>query len=236
MTRFPELSIDLDTSWLEKCEDTANGRFYSDGKNRFPSITTVLGATDGEARAALQAWAERIGQAEADRIGRRAGDRGTMVHDALEAWILGADPSTIPNLKNPMVLDPFLQIASALTERLEGFYFLEAPLRSNFLGVAGRGDLAGLWRCRDGKIRRAIVDFKTSAKEKRKHWIEGYFLQESFYSIATEEMTGAAFPVLVTIIGVDGSKKPQIFEERRSTWAPVLQERIAEYQKRMEKS
>ena len=57
----------------------------------------------------------------------------------------------------------------------------------------------------------SIIDFKTAKKKKREDWIQNYFVQESAYSFMFEERTGMQVPQLVTIIGVDGEKEPQVF-------------------------
>jgi genome maintenance exonuclease 1 len=64
----------------------------------------------------------------------------------------------------------------------------------------------------DGRL--SIIDYKTSAKLKRKDWIEGYFLQASLYSYMLWEMTGILVKDIVIIIGVDDSLESQVFIER----------------------
>ena len=70
--------------------DTPNGRVYSLPNGvHVPSVTTVLDRTKD--KAALKEWADRVGQAEADRQKDQAAYVGTNMHATLEC-ILNGDP------------------------------------------------------------------------------------------------------------------------------------------------
>jgi len=59
------------------------------GIEKLPSVTTILKATEpDEKRESLQAWRDRVGEAEATRIVDSAGARGTAMHKILEKYIL----------------------------------------------------------------------------------------------------------------------------------------------------
>jgi genome maintenance exonuclease 1 len=195
-----------------------HGRTYTtpDGKN-YPSITTILGKFGKEG---LDKWRERVGDAEADRIGRVAALRGQRLHEAVESYLNGIEPT----LSDMLVRSTFNQVKPLLDKNLTKVYGIEVSLYSDYLGVAGRVDLAGVW---DGV--NSIIDIKSSAREKTAEWIENYFLQETFYSIAWEERTGQPMPQLVTLIGCDETPKAQVFIEKRDTWAPKLLETIKVY-------
>ena len=58
-------------------------------KNKLPSVTTILSATQSEEkRESLQRWRDRVGEAEATRIVDQSGARGTAMHKILEKYIL----------------------------------------------------------------------------------------------------------------------------------------------------
>ena len=58
-------------------------------KEKLPSVTTILKATESEEkRASLAAWRERIGEETATRIVDESGARGTAMHKILEKYIL----------------------------------------------------------------------------------------------------------------------------------------------------
>lgn len=216
---FEHIKVDLGYSDLD-CETKTTGRKYftPEGKS-FPSITTVLGSSD-EKKKSLEEWRERVGEEEAEKIGFRAANRGTAVHNIIEDYL-----NNVPDYKKgymPNVIENFVQIRPFLNN-ISQVYALEAPLYSEYLGVAGRVDCVAVY---NGKL--SIIDFKTSAKNKIAEWIQDYFIQESFYAIAWEERTKMPITQLVTIMSVD-TGPPKVFIEHRDTHAPKLLERIKEY-------
>ena len=70
--------------------DTPEGRHYVYGKQKLPSVTTILSATK-EDREALDAWIERVGQEEADRIKNEAAAVGTHMHNVIERMVAYRD-------------------------------------------------------------------------------------------------------------------------------------------------
>ena len=59
-------------AWPELQTHNINGmRFYEVGGEKYPSITSVLGSRPEKA-AGIQAWRERIGEAQANIISRKA--------------------------------------------------------------------------------------------------------------------------------------------------------------------
>src|SRR6056300_1395081 len=109
----------------------------------------------------------------------------------------------------PTNLYAFEQIKQVLDKHVDNVWMQETFLYSDYLETAGQVDCIAEF---DGKL--SIIDFKTSRKPKKKEWIKGYFMQESFYAVAFEERTGKPITQLVTIITVDGDD-PQIFIEHR---------------------
>ena len=91
--------------------------------------------------------------------------------------------------------------------------------------MAGRVDCVGVW---NGK--NSIIDYKTSAKTKKKSYCENYFIQETAYAIMWEERTGMPITQLVTLIA--GDQGAQVFIEHRDNWSKKLLETIAEYKRR----
>ena len=197
------------------------GRTYESPEgNRFPSITTVLSILSEDA---LKAWRQKVGYEKAMKISRQAAWRGTQTHNALEMHVKNIEPS----LDNPLIEFLYKQVAYTLEDRLEEVNGIEQALYSDFLGVAGRVDLVGIF---DGK--RSIIGFKTSAKPKSRRYIENYFMQEAFYAIAWEERTRQPISQLVTIIANEQTPTPQVFIEKRNDWAKPLMETIEEWKKR----
>ena len=64
-------------------------RHYVFDKEKLPSVTTILDATQSaEKREALADWRASKGEAEATRIVDESGARGTAMHKILEKYIL----------------------------------------------------------------------------------------------------------------------------------------------------
>ena len=187
---------------------------------RYPSVTTVLGKmTD---KSALEAWKKRVGEDEAARVSSRAATRGTNVHTMCENYVLGNDIDT--SMPHNMMM--FNQIKKVLDEKVDMIRATECTLFSDHLKLAGSCDLIADY---DGRL--SIIDYKTSAKLKRKDWIEGYFLQASLYSYMLWEMTGILVKDIVIIIGVDDSLESQIFVERPQRYLEKAVDLVRSYRK-----
>ena len=196
-------------------------RFYETPEgNRYPSVTAVLGKmTD---KTALEAWKKRVGEDEAARVSVRASTRGTKVHTMCENYVLGHDV----DMSMPHNMMMFNQIKKVLDEKVDMIRATECTLFSDHLKLAGSCDLIADY---DGRL--SIIDYKTSAKLKRKDWIEGYFLQASLYSYMLWEMTGILVKDIVIIIGVDDSLESQIFVERPQRYLEKAVDLVRSYHK-----
>lgn len=186
---------------------TKEGRRYTTPEgNVYPSVTTVLSKLG---KASIDAWRKRIGEEAADKISTQASIRGEAVHELCENYL-----NNDPDFKKghmPANIQSFLQLKPILDEHVNNIHYLEAPLYSDYLKVAGRVDCVAEY---DGEL--AIIDFKTSKKPKKESWIENYFMQESAYAVMYEERTEIPIVKLVTIIAVDGSET-QVFVQNRDT-------------------
>lgn len=170
--------------------------------NHYPSVTTI---TSQLAKEGIVAWRKRIGEAAANKITTQASARGTSVHKLCEDYCLNQLDETDKKIM-PSNRSMFNTIKGALDKRVNNIRSVEGFLYSHFLRTAGQVDLIAEF---DGKL--SIIDFKTSTKLKPEAWIQNYFIQESAYSFMFEERTGIQVPQLVTIIGVDSEREPQIF-------------------------
>ena len=65
-------------------------RTYDVGKEKLPSVTTILSATQStEKKESIARWQAKVGMEQATRIKEQAAARGTNVHMHLEKHILG---------------------------------------------------------------------------------------------------------------------------------------------------
>lgn len=218
---FVHEPVELGYDNLQTIEGKARLYITPEG-DKFPSVTTVLGfKTKGD----IQAWRDRVGAAEADRIARHACTRGNALHNLAEKYLNNED-EVIKESDMPHVKLSFSVAQKVLDKHIGKIVLQECPLYSRHLRLAGRVDLVAEF---DGHL--SIVDFKTSSRVKTEEDIENYFMQESGYAIMFEERTGIPITRLVTIMVVDGQTTPLIFKQHRDKWAPKLIEVIAEYEK-----
>ena len=129
----------------------------------------------------------------------------------------------------PLARELFQNIKPVIDENLEVVYGNEMALYSDTLKTAGRTDLF----CRFQGVY-TIADYKTSNKEKRKDWIEDYFIQSTTYAIMVEEMYKDTMPIHISQVAIiiaveEGEKKQQLFVERTSDWRDKARARFAQY-------
>lgn len=185
-------------------------RFYNTPTGeRYPSITTMLG---WHGRDKIQAWRNRVGHEQANTTARVAASRGTGLHLATEHYL----KNQTPEIKSPLVQEMFGRFRPYL-DRINNIHVQETPLFSHHLRLAGTVDCIAEW---DGKL--AIVDFKTSTREKKKEWIENYFMQCAAYAIMYEELAFIPITRLVVLIAVEEDNTVQVFEEHRDRWTAKL--------------
>lgn len=175
-------------------------RHYVTPNGSYPSVTTVLGKMLD--KSALAEWRERVGDEQADFTSRLAASRGTNIHNMCENYVRGEDV----DVSMPFNAYLFNQVKRVLDEHVDDIVGCELTLKSDDLKIAGSCDLIALY---DGKL--SIIDYKTSAKNKKKDWIESYFLQTVLYSYMLWEMTGMMAQQCVVIIAVDEEPNAQVF-------------------------
>ena len=153
-------------------------RHYVFDKEKLPSVTTILDATQSaEKRKALANWRASKGEAEATRIVDESGARGTAMHKILEMYILEQgylDETNVGKQAHNMAMQVINSGLSNVTE----YYGTECTLYYPGL-YAGQTDLVGVHKGAD-----AIIDFKQTNKPKKREWIDDYFLQLSAYAMA----------------------------------------------------
>ena len=159
-------------------------RHYDIGSSKLPSVTTILSATQSdEKRASLEAWKNKVGGIEADRIKNTAATRGTAMHSYLEMHINGENllDLTIEGLAARSMAQTIID--KGLIE-LQEIWGNEVVLYYPEL-YAGQTDLCGVYQGRD-----SIIDFKQSNKPKKDEWIEDYKLQLAAYATAHDCVYG----------------------------------------------
>ncbi len=168
---------------MSKPVTLANGlRAYPIDGKLYYGITSILGASGSEHGANIMAaWKERVGQEEADRIGREASIRGTAIHKWAEEYLQGKEPA----LDEPLAIPYWKSILPVLDE-ITNVRFQEKRVYHPVYGYAGTLDCYATFR----GVENTLIDFKTSAKAKRFDWIEHYCIQTVAYSAAVKACHG----------------------------------------------
>lgn len=162
-----------------------------------------------EKRAGLEAWKQRVGEAEANRIREEAFARGRKIDADVDAYRLcGACD------------DP--RIAS----HLNGYTFVhhEHTVRSDEHGYQGRLDAILSFNGTN-----VLTDFKGSNKTKQHRYLQDYELQIGAYYGACAEM-GIPINCGCVCVFVDGRDKPMLHWIDEIT----LKEKFAEFLVRLE--
>ena len=178
--------------------DTEQGRRYIYGEDKLPSVTTILSGTKD--KAGLDAWAERVGQENAERIKNEAATVGTHMHNVIERMIAYRD---LPRPTSWLMCKGYemgYRLINTYFQNLSEIWGSEVSLY--YPGkYAGTTDLVGVYRDRP-----AIVDFKQSVKPKRAQWIEDYFHQLAAYALAHDIVHGTSIEFGAVLISVqDGT-------------------------------
>jgi len=157
-------------------------RHYDTGKEKLPSVTTILQATQSEEKKkSLADWAARIGEEAAEKIKSDAAERGTAMHKILEKYVLEQgylDLTNVGKQAHNMAIRVIEQGLCNVTE----YYGIECTLFYPGL-YAGQTDMVGIH-----KEEEAIIDFKQTNKPKREEWITDYKLQLAAYAMAHNYM------------------------------------------------
>ena len=205
------------------------GRYYETPHGVVPSVTTILGATGD--KTGLIEWRNRLGSKEATRQTVEAANIGTLVHKHLECYIQNSPRPTGNNQIHVMAREMSDKIIDNDLKLLNEVWGLEAPLFYPEL-YAGTADCIGIY---DGEP--AILDFKTSKKNKKTEHVVDYFLQASAYCLAHNHQFGTnikTFVILMTnreggmqtwkVSGLDFQKYSNMWLQRLETyWTMVLQ-------------
>ena len=182
-----------------KRQNIDGARYYTVNGRPMVSITSVTSYWN---KHIFVDWRKRIGEAEANRITKRATSRGTATHSLIENHLLNKEVEF--DKPSPKML--FLQAKETL-KNINNIYALEESLYSEELGVAGTVDCIAEY---NGEL--SIIDFKTAEKPKPRDWIENYFVQAAAYACMFFERTGIPVKKLVIIMTCENGEVT-VYEE-----------------------
>tara|TARA_R100000773_G_scaffold38616_1_gene33835 strand:- start:196 stop:879 length:684 start_codon:yes stop_codon:yes gene_type:complete len=215
--------VDVELEPLEVEPVNKDGvRFYKLPKTDkyYPSVTSITSFKNAKF---FKEWRTKIGEDEANRITARATQRGTAFHSIAEDYINGELNLDKYLDNNPLSVRMF-QSAKDTLNRINNIHCLESFLYSHYLGLAGRVDCIAEF---DGEL--AVIDFKTSTKEKKEEHIENYFVQETAYAAMFLERTGIEVKKIVTLIATEEGSI-QIFQKHNlDDYLQLLKSYIEEF-------
>ena len=194
---------------LSITESIGGRRYYNIDDNgvlhKLPSVTTILSAMTDQS--GLEAWRNRVGHEEADRITTFSANRGPCMHQKLEYWFT----SDIADKQARLIdvnrkMDEFVKengytaeelacgnklfnslYVCGFFERVKSIIEMEDTLYSMaYGGYAGRVDC--VYENQDGLP--VLLDFKTARHKKRPEYITNYYMQLSAYYLAYYQMFG----------------------------------------------
>lgn len=184
----------------------SGSRYYQvDDQSCYPSVTTVISHISREKFAN---WRAKVGEEAANKKTKHATTRGTRLHTVFEHYINNEDYQSLEEYQHPLIQLMFNSAKKQLDSRLDNIYQQETHMYSHRLCLAGTVDLI----CEvDGEL--AIVDFKTSEKEKPEEWLEDYFVQLAAYWAMFSEKTSVTPEKLVVFLVAENGDV-QIVERR----------------------
>ena len=167
---------------MEGCPGVPDGKVL-------PSVTTVLSSMAPVSKTmALINWRKRVGADEANRRTRLAANRGTWLHAVMEDWF--GEEDIEHHLDKAPDWKPYFESVLPFLETIQQPLLLESAVgwydEDKAIGYSGTLDMVA--QMTDGSI--ALVDWKTSYKEKPDYQLADYKKQLGAYSMAVEAMYG----------------------------------------------
>lgn len=209
----------MEMSLEDICARNVGGkRVYEVGDQKYPSISTICSFRN---RKSIAEWRARVGAEEANKISKRATTAGTTVHSMIEDYL--NNELDLEKYDGKHLAKILFTQAKPMLARINNIHFQEAPLYSHEFAIAGRVDCIAEF---DDKL--SIIDFKTSSKEKKEEWIEGYLVQETGYAKMYEERSGIKVEQIVTLITCQ-TGDTQVFIKNPDDYVPLLRDYIQEY-------
>jgi genome maintenance exonuclease 1 len=196
--------------------------------NKHKSVTTVI-SNNPEKQKGLARWRERVGKEKAQQISSRAATRGNRYHKLVENYLNNEhDPDLYSSV--PLVWIMF-NSSRKILDNINNIYLQEAGLYSDFLGIAGRVDCIAEY---NGKL--SIIDFKTSAEEKKEEYLYDYYVQEIAYACMLQELYDLKVEQLVTIVACENGDTQVSIQPPKKEYFIKLQEYIREYEQIYERN
>ena len=197
-------------------------RYYEVGGGTvYPSVTSVISFIS---RKKFADWRAKVGEEAANRKTKRATTRGTNLHTLTEVYLQNGPYKETKEYGIPLINLMFNGAKSHFDDKIGTIYQQETTMASDRLCLAGTVDLICEF---EGEL--AVVDFKTSEKEKPEEWLEDYFVQLSAYWAMFSERTGVVPEKLVVFLVAENGDV-QIVERRNIMhYLKILRNYVAQF-------
>ena len=81
---FKHISIKKNLPILKRKNENGHRVYYDEAKNRYHSVTTVVGTIDQKG---LDEWREKVGKDVADHVAMKSAITGTKLHKIVESYL-----------------------------------------------------------------------------------------------------------------------------------------------------
>lgn len=209
-------------------QEINNMRHYViDECKKYPSITTMLGATVSDDKIKiLSNWQKSMGIDAANEYTNLACDRGTAVHKLIELFL--SNETIDESLYDSNHIKVFKSLKIPL-RKINNLYGLEVALYSDNLKIAGRTDCIGYY-----EDVLSVIDFKTTSRSKNDSEIYDYWLQITFYAICHNELYGTDINCGVVLMGNEKGVPATWVKKDLTPYIEPLIERVFQFYKKYE--
>ena len=213
-----------DITPIEMTAEMVDGKrvyFTPEGK-KYPSVTTVISNNAKKAKA-IAKWRQFVGEEKANNITKRSTTRGTNFHSIVEDYI--NNELDLDKYKDSPLPVLMFQHSKDIIDNINNILLQEAALYSDHLELAGGVDCIAEY---NGLL--SIIDFKTSAKEKKEAYLYDYFVQETAYACMLLERYKLRVKQLVTIVSCEDGETQVVIRPLKKEYLASLFKYIDEYQ------
>lgn len=204
---------------LSKIKETViNGKrhYITEDGVILPSVTTILSY---QPKTEVDAWRKRVGETKAKQVLHKATTRGNGLHFLIDQYLNNETefPGAMPDaLEMLYALKPHLN-------NINNIRYLEVPLYSTLIGMAGRADCIASYNDIP-----SIVDFKQARKSRTEAMVHNYFIQCTAYALLYTDMTNVKVTQGVILMAIEDNQ-PQVFVFDIRKYIPDLVKAIQIY-------
>lgn len=191
---------------------------------RYPGVTRVLSQTKD--MTGLDAWRERVGDEEADRIIKESQEIGTNLDTRVNDYFNGAT-TEIDSEYNKQGMRLFGQLSPILKNVSP--IVVQGKVWSDNLRCMGYFDCLGVY---ENEL--TLIDVKNSKYAKKPEYLEDYWYQATAYTLCLYDMLGIKVKKVALFVALRYEPLPQIIMKETKPFIPGTIGRINKYYKEKE--